>query len=112
MAKKAKRTKLKEGEQPKTKISQKLLNKGKQICILAGPRSWTIENWIMDVREELPKGTEVDWLFQGGRVFVLATGDIEKVRQVIDETKEELNKVYLASQEKDAHKFDLLFSWS
>lgn len=96
--------KLKKGEQP---LGRMRIENGSQICVLAGPRSWTIENWIIDVREQLPEGTDVDWCFQGGRAFVVGSGDIDAVTKAITNAKDALNKEYHDEQDSPGEKYDV-----
>lgn len=105
------RMKLKHGEQPTAPCPKKFFNEGTQLAILAGPRSWDIENWTIDVNEQLPKGTEVDWTFQGGRAFVLGVGNIEKIRAVMEKLKPALEETYKLAQAGQNHICELTFRW-
>jgi hypothetical protein len=56
---------------------------GVQVMVLAGPRSWLIERYVVEARTRA--GVPIDWHFCGGRAVVLALpGDVEKAVESLE----------------------------
>lgn len=107
-----KRQKLAEGIQPSRLMTKKMEEKGIDIITIAGPRSWTIENWTIDLEEI--SGQQVDWNFVGGRAFVVALGDIDKVVVAVKQTFPALQAAYAAEQKAsnpDGRVYSVQNSW-
>jgi hypothetical protein len=67
------------------RCTQDVYRNGKFLCILAGPRPWTIEAWVVAISDI--SGAKVDWNFMGGRAVVKYLGDDEKVFAAAEATK-------------------------
>ena len=51
-----------------------------------------MEGWVRQIAEK--SGQPVDWHFYGGRAVVLALGDLEKVKQAIQDLMPEHDRLY------------------
>ena len=58
-----------------------------------GPRSHTIEDWVQDVAAR--SGQKTDWSMAAGWAIIKTTGDVQKVRGVMEELWETLVAAYL-----------------
>lgn len=54
-------------------------------AVVAGPRSWALEDWKNEMQHQLPKGTKIDWHFVGGRAVFKAVGDPKAARDKLEE---------------------------
>lgn len=68
--------------QPSNNMSADFRKNSKSLCVLAGPRSWTIEAWVQ--RTSKMAGVPMDWGFTAGRAFVSYLGDEEARRRVLE----------------------------
>jgi len=64
------------------RCDQKIFDEGEFLCILAGPRMWTIEAWVKKVAK-LAKA-KIDWHFLGGRACVYYLGGPEALKRIIE----------------------------
>ena len=58
--------------------------------------SCAIERWVQKINTSAGEGQRVDWHFAGGRVMVLALGDLSRVRAAIREHMPEHDAMYRA----------------
>ena len=70
-----------------------LFEKGKHLCTITGPRSFTIEDWVQNVAKR--SGQRVDWRQVGGRACVLYLGNRQKVIDAIEATWNDLVDAYM-----------------
>jgi hypothetical protein len=69
---------------------------GDQIAAIHGPRAFTIEDWIVKVREKCSQ--RVDWHFVGGIARIVYIGDRDKVVAAIYELADELIAAYMTCE--------------
>ncbi len=89
-----------------------LFQQGRVVLLLAGPRSSTIEEWILKIRERT--GQSVDWHFVAGRAVIKTLGNIELVKKALRESAEELVDAYMACPNNyttEPARKDVLFRW-
>lgn len=82
--------------------TQDVFTTGRFLCMLVGPRPWTIEAWAREVAELA--GAKVDWSFMGGRAVVKYLGDDQKVFAAAKATKdafEEAAQILVKLHEQD-----------
>lgn len=72
--------------------------KGKVVFVTHTISPNAIEGWVKQVA--LLSGQKVDWHFVGGRAFVRALGDIEKVMTVIEQLMPEHARLFAKAQER------------
>lgn len=63
------------------RVDPKILKKGAQVFMGHLP-TLEMELWVGAIRGM--SGQKVDWCFQGGRAFVMALGDLERVAYAIE----------------------------
>lgn len=64
------------------RCDERVFKKGEFLCMLAGPRMWTIEAWVKKVAEL--SGYPVDWHFMGGRACVYYLGGEKALPKIIE----------------------------
>lgn len=64
------------------KCDPQIYKYGTQIAVIVGGSARLIERFIGEAREV--SGQPIDWHYVGGRGLILTTGDIDKVRNVIE----------------------------
>ena len=69
-----------------------IYEKGTEVFLTHTIATKDIEEWIKKVAKE--SGQKVDWYYAGGRAFVLALGDIDKVKETLKKLRPEHDELY------------------
>jgi hypothetical protein len=99
-------------EQPEP-CDREIYEKGKHLCTIVGPRSFTLDPWVKEIAKE--SGQRVDWHYVGGRACVLVIGDAARVRTAIEAAWTRLVDAYMACEHNfttHPERRDVQISWS